>query len=760
MDFATLGIRVDSSQVNTATRDLNTLSSTGAGVGPRIASSMSTLETSVTRATRAVTGFVSAFGLYQVGRLASDILATNRSMETLRMELTAVEGSIEGSRRAFNFLSKFADETPFEVDGLTKAFVSLRNFGINPTKEVMDAITNQASKLGGSQEVLTGITIALGQAWGKGKLQGQEILQLINQGVPVWDLLSQATGKNTAELQKMSEKGEITRVMIEKLIMTMGEAAKGSNALAMDTLNGKISTLADSWHHWEDALLQDKSEGVIKSIVSSITGTLNILTRNMTDSLDAQIAHAEARINTFNKMNLVAKGVTVAAGFIGTFGQDYSINDQKTKLASLKELKIKQDAADAEVALTKKTAFEKTLAADNIATGSKKIESASNKVADAIKHELDALTDQHNKLAMSERDYEANRLASLGMSAAQKSMSLAIWDANKALEAQQQGIDAGKTAMDAEIERYQKLTQSANEYKYSQLLLSGVSPGNAVEIVSKSNQNDFMEVQKTNAELIKSGEIQGKFNERLATMSDLLKAGTINEIGFKSEMDKMAQSYNANFIDPVEKSTNKMNSFFDSAAKNMQTSLGNFLFDPFKDGLVGMADGFLQTLRKMAADALAAQIMNGLMGPNFSSGGGAGNISGGWLEKGIGLGASLLGSFGGGGAGEFNGTGPLLSFGSHHAGGIVGSPSSYRSVHSSVFDNAPRFHNGGLVGGEVPIIAKKGERVLTEEQQRNMGGTTNITVNVASGTPADVRRSAAQGAREALGVMSGAQRYA
>ena len=157
-------------------------------------------------------------GVSALSGLAKDILDTNRSMETLRMQLTAMEGSTEGARRAFDFITKFAVSTPFEIDGLTKSFVTLQNFGINPTGKVMEAITNQAAKLGGSQENLTGITLALGQAWAKGKLQGQEILQLVNQGVPVWDLLTKVTGKSSAELQKMSENGELTRETISKLI--------------------------------------------------------------------------------------------------------------------------------------------------------------------------------------------------------------------------------------------------------------------------------------------------------------------------------------------------------------------------------------------------------------------------------------------------------------------------------------------------------------------------------------------------------------
>jgi hypothetical protein len=68
----------------------------------------------------------------------------------------------------------------------------------------------------------------------------------------------------------------------------------------------------------------------------------------------------------------------------------------------------------------------------------------------------------------------------------------------------------------------------------------------------------------------------------------------------------------------------------------------------------------------------------------------------------------------------------------HHAGGIVGDPGMpSRYIHPAYFDNAPRFGSGGLVGGEVPIIAHVGERVSTPEQwaaQGRGGGATHITI--------------------------------
>jgi len=58
-----------------------------------------------------------------------------------------------------------------------------------------------------------------------------------------------------------------------------------------------------------------------------------------------------------------------------------------------------------------------------------------------------------------------------------------------------------------------------------------------------------------------------------------------------------------------------------------------------------------------------------------------------------------------------------------HSGGLVGVDQfASRSASAALFANAPRFHGGGIVGNEVPIIAQKGEAIFTPGQLRALGG--------------------------------------
>ena len=81
-------------------------------------------------------------------------------------------------------------------------------------------------------------------------------------------------------------------------------------------------------------------------------------------------------------------------------------------------------------------------------------------------------------------------------------------------------------------------------------------------------------------------------------------------------------------------------------------------------------------------------------------------------------------------AGSTSGFGKILNtvagamLGGNHSGGMVGQGARMHNVNPAIFAAAQRYHTGGVVGlgaDEVPIIAKRGEEVLTENDPRHRG---------------------------------------
>ncbi|WP_422452403.1 tape measure protein [Endozoicomonas sp. ALC066] len=219
-------------------------------------------------------------GLYTIKRAIQGLLATGDQFERLRVQLNSVMGSVAEGERAIQWIKQFTRETPYQLEQVAEAFVRLKAFGLDPMDGSMQAMVDQASKLGGGMERLNGISLAVGQAWAKQKLQGEEILQLVERGVPVWELLEKATGKNVQELQKLSTAGKLGRDTIALLIEEIGKSSAGAAAENMSLLSGYVSNLKDSWQNFLDEVAQSGALSYTKDQLKSLSDQISIMSED------------------------------------------------------------------------------------------------------------------------------------------------------------------------------------------------------------------------------------------------------------------------------------------------------------------------------------------------------------------------------------------------------------------------------------------------------------------------------------------------
>ncbi len=181
------------------------------------------------------------------GAFAKQVADVSGEFERIATALRATTG--DDYERAAKFVEEYAESVVLSEEQIAQSLLSLRNFGFGQgeAENALPALVDQVSKLGGTYEDLEGITLAVGQAWAKSKLQGEEILQLVERGVPVWELLEKVTGKNGAELQKLSESGRLGRQEIKALLDEIGKGASGAAAAQLNTYNGMLSQLSKGW---------------------------------------------------------------------------------------------------------------------------------------------------------------------------------------------------------------------------------------------------------------------------------------------------------------------------------------------------------------------------------------------------------------------------------------------------------------------------------------------------------------------------------
>ncbi|ASL26983.1 tape measure protein [Azotobacter chroococcum] len=257
------------------------------------ASRLAAVREALDGATRRVLAFAGAFvgvdaAIGMVGRLSGairtgivDMLKTGDQIEGLETRITSLMGSIDAGEKAIAWIKDFTKTAPMTIAEVTDAFALLKGFGLDPMDGSLQALVDKNAQLGGEMDRLQGIVIALGQAWGKEKLQAEEITQLVERGIPAWQLLSQATGKTVAQLQELSSEGRLGRdviaALIAALIAELGKSAEGQALSAMSRLSGQLSQLKNAAQDFYDRIAQAGALDYVKGKLDELLATIRAM---------------------------------------------------------------------------------------------------------------------------------------------------------------------------------------------------------------------------------------------------------------------------------------------------------------------------------------------------------------------------------------------------------------------------------------------------------------------------------------------------
>jgi tape measure domain-containing protein len=169
-------------------------------------------------------------------------------LESQTRSLQVLTGSADRAKQIVEELQQLGAVTPFTSTELIDTAKRLQAFGVE-TEQVVDITKRLADVSGATGAELAGLATAYGQVQAKGRLQGEELLQFQERGVALQEVLRKEYGLTGTEFQKALEKGQISAEAVEyalkKLTDTGGKYANGAIAQS-DTLNGRLSTLADS----------------------------------------------------------------------------------------------------------------------------------------------------------------------------------------------------------------------------------------------------------------------------------------------------------------------------------------------------------------------------------------------------------------------------------------------------------------------------------------------------------------------------------
>jgi tape measure domain-containing protein len=254
---------------------------------------------------RAVGGLGAAIGKLAVafaGVQAIKFVFTQAAqLQTQARSLEILAGSAEKAGKIIKELQDLGAITPFTSTELIDSAKRLQAFGVE-TEKVVETTRRLADASGATGAELSGLVTAYGQVQAKGRLQGEELLQFQERGIALQEELRKMYGMTGEEFQKALSKGQVSAKAVEVALINLtnagGKYANGAIAQS-DTLNGKLSTLQDSFQR----LAQNIGtffEPVFKFLIDGINAFLDRVNNGLRVSAQLK-ANEQAAIQTRQK---------------------------------------------------------------------------------------------------------------------------------------------------------------------------------------------------------------------------------------------------------------------------------------------------------------------------------------------------------------------------------------------------------------------------------------------------------------------------
>ena len=267
------------SLIDEMTPKLKSISSGITSVG----SNLSSFGKYATAGIAAVTASMGVMGAASVKNVAD--------MEMLRSSMDVLTGSAEKGAKMFKDLAQFANVTPFDTQDLASASQTMLGFGVSA-----ESIIPNLQMLGdismGNKEKLSGLSLVYSQVSSQGKLMGQDLLQMINNGFNPLTVISQKTGESISSLKDKMAEGKITADMVTdamKRATSQGGLFFGGMEKGSKTLSGVYSTLKDAAFTTIRSILGMDQEGnlregsIIDRIKNGMQGAIDFFNNHQAD---------------------------------------------------------------------------------------------------------------------------------------------------------------------------------------------------------------------------------------------------------------------------------------------------------------------------------------------------------------------------------------------------------------------------------------------------------------------------------------------
>nr|DAZ69349.1 MAG TPA: tail tape measure protein [Caudoviricetes sp.] len=204
----------------------------------------------------------------------------NASIEEYQTSFEVMTGSAEKAAEVIGRLKKVGAETPFELPQLADTTQLLMNYGFT-ADEAMDKMMMLGDISQGSADKMSRIATAYGQMSSAGKVQLEDIKQMIEAGFNPLQEISNSTGESMESLYDRISNGTLS---VDEITASMERATSegGKYYQSMEkqsqTFNGLISTIKDSAQQLIGEIVEPISASMTETLLPSAIEAIEALT--------------------------------------------------------------------------------------------------------------------------------------------------------------------------------------------------------------------------------------------------------------------------------------------------------------------------------------------------------------------------------------------------------------------------------------------------------------------------------------------------
>ena len=215
----------------------------------------------------------------KVGNAIGKVVEIGGENELQKLDMTTLfQGNSSAAEEMFEKISEYGKATVYDKSGLIEAQKTMMSFGMEGEKAFSTLKQIGDIAMGDSQKMQS-LALAFSQATSAGKLQGQDLMQLINAGFNPLNEISKHTGESMASLKEKMSKGQISAEMLAQAFAWATEEGglfyQGAEK-AGDSTMGKINQLKDTFDEFLINVF-DRLKPVIDTCLSFATGFLETL---------------------------------------------------------------------------------------------------------------------------------------------------------------------------------------------------------------------------------------------------------------------------------------------------------------------------------------------------------------------------------------------------------------------------------------------------------------------------------------------------